>query len=130
MVDVWRQPAGKPGLEQEAPSVATQTPRKQASAGQVSGTEQPRILWDDSNMKSAYANVCNAVGTREEVVLFFGVSNPAHDGQSDVAVELSQRVILSPFAARRLVTILSNVVEQYESRWGSLKETPTEAGKS
>ena len=92
--------------------------------------QQPRVKWDDSNMKSAYANVCNAVGTREEVVLFFGISNPPQSEDADVAVELSHRVILSPHAARRLVTMLTNVVEQYESRWGSLADAKPAAVKN
>lgn len=84
---------------------------------------QPKINWDDTQMKSSYANVCNAVGTREEVVLFFGLSNPSQSGGPEVTVQLSQRVILSPFAAKRLVGLLSNVVDQYESRWGALPDT-------
>ena len=82
----------------------------------------PRINWDDANMKSSYANVCNAIGTREEVALYFGMSNPSQSGQPELTVSLSQRVILSPFAAKRLATLLTNVVEQYETRWGSLGE--------
>lgn len=80
----------------------------------------PRIQWDDTQMKSSYANVCNAVGTREEVVLFFGIGNPSQTADSQITVQLSQRVILSPFAAKRLAGLLSNIVEQYERRFGSL----------
>ena len=32
-----------------------------------------KIKWDDSNMRSGYANVCNVTSTREEVVLLFGM---------------------------------------------------------
>ena len=88
----------------------------------------PRINWDDANMKSSYANVCNAIGTREEVALYFGMSNPSQTAQPELTVSLSQRVILSPFAAKRLATLLGNVVEQYEARWGSLGDiTPPPA---
>lgn len=82
----------------------------------------PKINWDDTQMKSSYANVCNAIGTREEVVLFFGISNPSQSGAPDISVQLSQRVILSPHAAKRLATLLGNVVQQYEQRWGVLGE--------
>jgi hypothetical protein len=34
----------------------------------------PKIRWDDSQMQSSYANVCNVASTREEVVLLFGVN--------------------------------------------------------
>ena len=81
-----------------------------------------KIEWDDSEMTSTYANVCNAVGTREEVVLFFGVTNPARTEGAEVSVQLSDRIILSPFAAKRLAGMLSNVLSQYEQRWGSLEQ--------
>lgn len=83
--------------------------------------QAPKINWDDTQMRSSYANVCNAVGTREEVVLFFGISNPSQAPEPGISVQLSQRVILSPYAAKRLATLLSNVVDQYESRWGKLE---------
>ena len=89
-----------------------------AQAGRVT----PKINWDDSAMNSSYANVCNASGTREEVVLFFGISNPSQTGEPEVSVQLSQRIIMSPFAAKRLAQLLNNVVEQYEQRWGGLAE--------
>ena len=89
---------------------------------EIQRSAAPRINWDDANMKSSYANVCNAIGTREEVALYFGMSNPSQSGQPELTVSLSQRVILSPFAAKRLATLLTNVVEQYETRWGSLGE--------
>ena len=40
--------------------------------------DQPKIVWDSSNMRSAYANVSNVAGVREEFVLFLGM-NQAFD---------------------------------------------------
>ena len=81
----------------------------------------PRVNWDYSSMRSSYANVCNAQGSREEVTLFFGITHPSQEaGEGEINVQLSERVILSPFAAKRLATLLNAVVEQYESRFGSL----------
>jgi hypothetical protein len=42
--------------------------------GEMSGTTNPnlpKVKWDDANMKSSYANVCNVTSTREEVILLF-----------------------------------------------------------
>jgi hypothetical protein len=87
--------------------------------------EGPRITWDYSGMRSSYANVCNAQGTREEVTLFFGITHPSQQGdQPGATVQLNERVILSPFAAKRLAALLGRVVEQYEARFGSLGEVP------
>ncbi len=81
---------------------------------------QPKIVWDDSNMRSVYANVVNAAGTREEIVLLFGMNQAWHSGQKEVKVQLTDRVVLSPFAAKRLVLLLNNIVRDYEKRFGTL----------
>jgi hypothetical protein len=81
---------------------------------------QVRIKWDDSNMRSVYANVVNAAGTREEIVLLFGMNQAWHSGQKELTVQLSDRVVLSPFAAKRLAILLNNVIRDYEQRFGTL----------
>lgn len=85
----------------------------------VGGAPQA-VRWDDSNLKSAYANVCNVSSTREEVVLVFGINQAWERGQQEVQVQLTDRIILSPFAAKRLAGLLGNVVREYESRFGVL----------
>ncbi len=85
---------------------------------------QPKIKWDDSNMRSVYANVCNVAGTREEIVLLFGMNQAWHSGQKEVTVQLTDRIVLSPFAAKRLVVLLEGVVRDYESRYGKLDVEP------
>jgi len=79
-----------------------------------------RVRWDDSNLKSSYANVCNVSSTREEVVLVFGINQAWERGQAEVQVQLTDRIILSPFAAKRLADLLTNIVREYETRFGAL----------
>jgi len=95
--------------------------------------ETPKIVWDDSGMSSTYANVCNVASTREEVVILFGTNQAWKGVEAEVKVQLSDRVILSPFAAKRLLLLLTNVVSQYESRFGSLDiagQTPAGVSKN
>ena len=80
----------------------------------------PSVRWDDSHLKSSYANVCNVSSPREEVVLMFGINQSWERGQSEVAVQLTDRLILSPFAAKRLAALLTNVMREYETRFGPL----------
>jgi len=101
--------------------MAEATAKKTEKNENVRTLQTPKINWDDTQMQSTYANVCNAVGTREEVVLFFGISNPPNTEGVDLSVKLSDRVILSPYAAKRLANLLTNVVTQYEQRWGALE---------
>ncbi len=81
-----------------------------------------RVRWDDTNMKSSYANVCNVASTREEVVLLFGINQAWHSGQREIPVQLTDRIILSPHAAKRLSILLGNVLREYEARFGALQE--------
>jgi len=87
----------------------------------TAGTGQPKITWDDSKMKTSYANVCNVLGTREEIMLLFGANQAWHGGQKEVTVILSDRIVLNPFAAKRLKLLLEQGLKEYESRYGELK---------
>lgn len=80
-----------------------------------------RVRWNAASVKSSYANFCNASSTREEVVLNFGVSHDWERQPQNMEIELSHRVVLSPFAAKRLSQLLSKLVGEYESRYGELK---------
>jgi len=92
--------------------------------GAEAGVQQPApsIKWNSANLHSSYANYCNANSTREEVVLNFGVNNNWDRTQTSLEVELSHRVVLSPFAAKRLSLMLQQLLKEYESRYGTLPE--------
>ncbi|MCP3982595.1 MAG: DUF3467 domain-containing protein [bacterium] len=80
---------------------------------------QPKVKWDDTGMKTSYANVCNVASTREEVSLLFGTNQTGLTDQS-LSVRLSDRIIMSPFAAKRLAQLINGVVQEYEKRFGEL----------
>ncbi|KPJ78458.1 MAG: hypothetical protein AMJ54_03460 [Deltaproteobacteria bacterium SG8_13] len=71
-------------------------------------------------MRSVYANVANVAGGREEIVLLFGLNQAWHAGQKEVKVQLSDRIVMSPFAAKRLAMLLNNVLADYENKFGKL----------
>ena len=93
---------------------------KPEDAAKAKAAEQTRIKWDDSAMKSSYANVCNVTSTREEVVMLFGINQAWNRGQKEVTIQLTDRIIISPYAAKRLVMLLDGVVREYEKRFGAL----------
>lgn len=80
----------------------------------------PKIRWNDTNMRNTYANVCNVSSTKEEVTLLFGTNQAWRQGQEEVAIDLSDRIMMSPHAAKRMQRLLGNVIEEYEKRFGSL----------
>jgi hypothetical protein len=98
-------------------------PREPAEVKDVEGT---KIKWDDSQMKSSYANVCNVTSTREEVVMLFGMNQAWNRGQREITVQLTDRIVISPYAAKRLNMLLSGVIKEYENRFGALNvDMPT-----
>jgi hypothetical protein len=86
--------------------------------------EAPRaatVQWIDKNMATHFANVVNVQSTREQVDLFFGTNQTWNvGGNGQVAVDLTNRIILTPYAAKRLWTVLGGVLREYETRHGSL----------
>jgi len=96
-------------------------PRETKAADASGGGQQVKVHWDDSTMKNVYANVCNVAGTREEIVLLFGMNQAWHSGQTEVTIKLADRVVMSPFVAKRLAALLNNVIKDYESKYGTLE---------
>ncbi|SRR6266496_3703029 len=84
---------------------------------------RPNVKWDTTNLRSSYSNFCNANSTREEVVLNFGVNKTWERGAQDALdIELNHRIVLSPFAAKRLTELMQNLMKEYEARYGALPE--------
>jgi len=95
-------------------------PADEAKGKTAPAQDGARIKWDDANMRSSYANVCNVTSTREEVVMLFGINQAWNRGQKEVTIQLTDRIIISPYAAKRLVMLLDGVVKEYEKRFGAL----------
>jgi len=90
--------------------------------GEVGKPAAPVVNWDDSEMRTVYANVVNAASTREEVTLFFGSNQTWNPGEAkEFDVKLLERVILNPHASKRLFVLLGAVLSQYEKRFGEIK---------
>lgn len=88
-----------------------------------------RVVFDDSSIKSSYANVCTATTTREEVVLNFGINQAWERAPTEMKVDLTHRIILSPFAAARLHKLLSSLMREYQTRYGELKDAEAPADR-
>lgn len=84
----------------------------------------PQVKWDTSKVQSGYANVCSVTSTREEVVLNFGINQAWERGQQDLEIMLTNRIILSPYAAKRMANGLNRLLSEYETRYGKLDEQP------
>jgi hypothetical protein len=80
-----------------------------------------KVNWDDSKMVTSFANVVNVMMTREEVTLLFGTNLTWNVADAkELSVQLDNRIVLTPFAAKRLLTLLSNRIQTYEQRFATL----------
>jgi hypothetical protein len=82
---------------------------------------QPKLRFDTSSVKSTYCNVCNATSTREEVVINFGINKDWDINSGNMEVSIEHRIILSPFAAKRLQDMINRLISEHESRYGELR---------
>ena len=97
------------------------TAKKETETPVEKTADKPKLNWDDSKMQTSYANVVNATSTREEVSLFFGTNQTWNIKEDkDVTVELDNRIVLNPYAAKRMLVLLAGVVTEYEKRFGAL----------
>jgi hypothetical protein len=101
------------------------SPTAETSAAKSEAADSPRaasVQWHDQQMQTHFANVVNVQSTREQFDLFFGTNQTWNvTDKNAVAVNLSNRVILTPLAAKRLWTVLGNVLREHEARHGTLE---------
>ena len=99
---------------------------KEEQAREQAGEKQIRVGVDERTMQVSYANAFRTAPTAEEVILDFGLNlaNPAREGQAqqpDVLFQVSQRVILNYYTAKRLAITLSQVILRHEEQFGELE---------
>ena len=107
-------PREHPSMSDEPPTQPSAAPAAPAAPGQQT------LRFDTSNTKSTYCNVCNATSTREEVVLNFGLNKTWDVAGAELEVMVEHRIILSPFAAKRLQQLLTRLLAEHEGRYGQL----------
>ena len=84
---------------------------------------QAQVTVDDADAKVLYSKQVLVSGTDEDITLDFG-ANIRPTGNNTGKLKIDQRVILSPFAAKRLAITLGQVVTRYEQTYGTLELDP------
>jgi Protein of unknown function (DUF3467) len=88
---------------------------------QTPASRDAELHWDNSQMATNFANVVNIQSTREQLDLLFGISQSSTVGSDNtLSIAVSNRIILTPFAAKRLSAALDNVLREYETRYGAI----------
>ena len=81
---------------------------------------QPEVVWNDANMKSLYVNATNVVGGREEIMMILGLNQAWNMNQGKVNVDIAERVVMTPYTAKRLAIMLSATLKAYEAKFGQI----------
>jgi len=81
---------------------------------------QSKVRWDSSTAGSNYANVFQLSANRGEIILSFGTKRIRDPETDELVLEVSDRVVLSPSTAKRLLAMLTHAVRDYEWEHGSL----------
>jgi len=88
-------------------------------------SQQIRLELDESQVQASYANLCFVSSTAEEIILDLALNkNPVNE--TNRRIRLSQRVVLSPYTAKRLASLLTAAVQRHERVFGPLE---TDAAK-
>ncbi len=100
---------------------ATSLADERGGAASGGGRSSRAICWDASALQTVYANLCDAARTPDEVVLTFGVRRAWTATAGDAEIAVSHRIVVSPFAAKRLALPLARLVAEHEARHGVLE---------
>ena len=90
----------------------------QASAPRA--PEQMQVPVDETHIVAHYANFCRVTGTPEELIVDFGL-NKQVGGTTPETIQLTQRLIVNFFTAKRLAAALAMAVNRHEQAFGLLE---------
>ena len=106
--------ANKEEAQQQSDTIETVAAANQAPNSQV------QLQIDESNTPVTYSTTVRVWGSAEEFNLdFAGPLRPA--GQGVARLKIDQRMVLNPWAAKRLAIALGQAVARYEATYGALE---------
>ena len=108
-------PAKKEVQKEAAPAAAPAAP-----AGAAAGQQTQEVVVNDNDASAGYANFCRVSSTPEELILDLGL-NPTPYATGKVDVNVTQRIILNHFTAKRLWSALSMALQRHEQAFGVLE---------
>ena len=94
-------------------------------ADELRSTETPaappaQFTTDATHISTVYTNFCRVNVTPEELVLDFGLNTAVVPTQAET-IQLSHRVVMNFYTAKRLMQALGSVVAQVENNYGALE---------
>lgn len=108
--------------EEQLPEAAVPEPEAGGATAKPNAPAAARaqIETDESKLVAAYANFCRVMGTPEELIVDFGL-NPQPMGAPTHPIQVTQRIVVNYFTAKRLLAALQMSVQRHEAVFGVLE---------
>ena len=78
------------------------------------------VAVNDTGAVCSYANFCRVTGSPEELIIDFGL-NAQPMGNNDQPVDVTQRIVLNFYTAKRLLHALHVSVQRHEKVFGNIE---------
>ena len=99
--------------------IGSETIESIAGAG-APGQQQVSVQVDDATTPTTYASTVRVWGSAEEVNLDFSTGlRPT--GPKNAVLKIDHRMVLNPWAAKRLAIVLGQTIQRYEATYGELE---------
>jgi hypothetical protein len=98
--------------------VSETNPESSAPAAEAQAPRQVTV--DASKAHAAYSNFCRVTGTPEELIIDFGL-NSQPMGVPSEPIEVSQRIVINYYTAKRLLAALQMSLQRHEAAFGVLE---------
>ena len=95
-------------------------PAPAAAAPPIQQQPAPQLVVDTSKAQAAYSNFCRVTGTPEELIIDFGLNSQSM-GVPTEPIEISQRIVINFFTAKRLLAALQMSLQRHEAAFGVLE---------
>jgi hypothetical protein len=106
-----------------AKDIEIEQPKSPAPSGSTAGSEPQRpqgVTVDARKALAAYANFCRVTGTPEELIIDFGL-NTQPMGPTTEPIEISERIVMNYFTAKRMMAALQMSLQRHETAFGVLE---------
>src|SRR4051812_13140715 len=101
----------------------SEAPNRPAAEEENQPGTHAEVHLDDTNSQSSYSNFARVTLTPEEVLIDFGLNpNPFAAGKQEIKV--TQRLILSFYTAKRLLSALAMTLHKHETTFGPIELDP------
>ena len=121
--DFWKTP-NRTRSYPLAKDIQIDEPKPPAPTASTPPAEQQQqrqpVAVDASKAHAAYSNFCRVTGTPEELIIDFGL-NMQPMGVPTEAIEISERIVMNYFTAKRMMAALQMSLQRHEAAFGVLE---------